>query len=208
MVRLKGPMFSNAASGSFAKVLNFSVNKGVAYARKKPSPKNPNTAPQEASRAALTFLSQQWSSLFPSERDSWGAFPSKPHVPNYNRYLTLNLRLIDTDQGPITLYPYVGGPSILFNPTAVITPATKTLQLAITQGFVPPTWGWMCFRSTTTGFSVTPDTIVALVPYAGVTTTHDDTDLTPGTTYYYRFRGFHRNGFLGVISPEYSGTPF
>jgi len=53
MARLKGPLMSLQASGSLADTLVFADWKGIAYARSKVDPSNPNTAKQQTQRGYL-----------------------------------------------------------------------------------------------------------------------------------------------------------
>lgn len=60
MVRLKGPMMSIEASGTYGGVIVFATWKGIAYARKHVIPTYSNTTAQQNVRSIVTESSKAW----------------------------------------------------------------------------------------------------------------------------------------------------
>lgn len=60
MARLTGPLMSLTASGTLGKAITFSRWKGIAYARTRVIPFNPQTDDQDEVRNAFTCLNEMW----------------------------------------------------------------------------------------------------------------------------------------------------
>lgn len=105
MVKLKGPGFGMAASGSLGKAITYSTSKGRAYVKKKPNPKQPRSGLQVSGRVMMTYLSKQWSQLQTAQQDSWiNSFPD-PRLNAYNSFLRYNLERWRRRAGPTKAYP-------------------------------------------------------------------------------------------------------
>ncbi len=91
MVKTRGPLISQAASGTLAKTLTFSTWKGKSYLRLPGKPTNNQQAPQLGMRAAMGFLSKSWESLTAEQRQTWSELVEPATTPAYNAYLAFNL---------------------------------------------------------------------------------------------------------------------
>ncbi len=105
MVKLKGPGFGIAASGSLGDAITYSTSKGRAYVKKKPNPKQPRTGAQLSMRAMMKFLSQQWQNLNANQQTTWANAYPDPQLNNYNAFLRHNLERWRRKASPSKAYP-------------------------------------------------------------------------------------------------------
>lgn len=90
MVKLKGPLGSQTASGSIGDAVTFSSNKGRAYARTKVDTPNPDTPPQVSRRALWTFLAKAWFAISDPNKATWTPLAQKQSISEFNAYLAYN----------------------------------------------------------------------------------------------------------------------
>lgn len=118
MAKIKFGMFMTEARGKVGGTV-FSKNRGGAYVRTKVTPANGKTARQSFVRQLLGAISQSWSGLTQSERDSFdGAVAqwSKTDVfgdirnpTGKNLFTRLNINLVNSGQAEILLAPAKAG---------------------------------------------------------------------------------------------------
>ena len=92
MVKVSGPMFSLAASGSLADAITFSTNKGRPYVRERVIPSNPKSGAQLGRRAMFTFLTQAWAAITTVKKATWQDLADEIVSSPFNAYLKANLQ--------------------------------------------------------------------------------------------------------------------
>ena len=71
MAKVKGPLLSLQASGTIADAITFSKWKGVATARAKSTPTNPNTTAQQTQRTAFSNAVASWQAQDAATHTTW-----------------------------------------------------------------------------------------------------------------------------------------
>lgn len=207
MARVKGPLFSMDARGSLGKAVVFSIWKGVNYVRRHAIPANPKSAAQVSFRSMMTFLSQIWDSVSAGDKATWDDRADSLGVSPFNAFVGYSQTRWNHFKGPTAAYPAAevgaGGDA----PTTTVTAGVKELSLSIAHGVASPDWGWIIHRSTTTGFTPSRSTAVAVIPTAADPDVYLDAPLTTGETYYYRIGGISDDGVKGTLEAEKNGTP-
>lgn len=205
MVKVAGPAMSLDASGSLGGAIVFSKWKGRNYVRTLVTPANPQSGPQTGLRAMFKFLSQNWAALSAGNKATWLIGATADAVSTFNKYVQFNQLRARNFLGVTAAYPPALVSTVCTAPTAVATAGVRQISLAITKGANPATWGWMIFRSLTTGFTPAFSNMVAAVLIDGSGNgSYVDTPLAAGT-YYYKIKGFNLDAILGTLSTEYSG---
>lgn len=207
MARVKGPLFSMDARGTIGGAIVFSVWKGVNYVRRHAIPANPRSAGQLSFRAMMTFLSQTWNGLSAGDKATWDARADSLSISPFNAFVGYSLNRWNHFKGPTEAYPAAEAGSVADAPTTTVTAGVKENSLSIAHGVTSPDWGWVIHRSTSTGFTPSRSTAVAVIPTTGDPDVFLDAPLVTGTTYYYRIQGFGDDGVLGTLEAEKSGTP-
>lgn len=205
MVKVYGPMMSMDASGTLANAATFSKWKGRNYVRQRVKPSNPQSGPQTGMRAMLKFLSQIWDGLTAGNKATWEDRADATAISNFNAFVSYNQSRWRQFKTPSKEDPAAetgaGGDA----PNTTPTGGVHQIQLSIADGATPPAWGWLIYRSTSTGFTPGYDTLIAAVPRTGTPTVFVDASLAAGT-YYYRVGGFSDDGVAGTLEAERSGT--
>lgn len=147
MVKLRSPMLSTAASGTLAGRLTFGKLRGTSYARNKPTPKQPNSLLQLATRAMFQFLTANWHNLTAAQQATWSdAFPSTD-ISNYNAFIKYNLERWRSFHGPTKAYPETldGTPPTIGGAGAVggVRHIDHAVMPAINPG---DNWGFLILR--------------------------------------------------------------
>ncbi len=156
MVKLTGPALGQAASGSLAGALTFSQSKGRHYVKSFKKPKQPNTKPQMAMRAAMTFLSQQWGIFSQPYKDTWNGPAAYAGISPFNAFQRENLTRIRNLLGPTVAYPAAetgaksgGGPwSVVGAPRELVVNIETSVQnqqwafglYNVAGGSIQPVW--------------------------------------------------------------------
>ncbi len=92
MVKLQGPMFSLAASGTIADTVTFSTWKGRPYARERVIPSNPKSGAQVGRRSMFTFLTQNWDAISTAFKATWQSTADDLIASPFNGYLSVNMK--------------------------------------------------------------------------------------------------------------------
>lgn len=207
MARVKGPLFSMDARGSIGKTLVFSIWKGINYVRRHSIPSNPKSAAQVSMRSMFTFLSQIWNGLTAGNKATWDTRADSLNISPFNVFMAYSMDLWNHYKGPSKEYPAaeagVGG----LAPITTVSAGVKELSLSIAHGATSPDWGWIIHRSTTTGFTPSRSTAVAVIETTADPDVYLDVPLLTGTLYYYRIQGFADDSVMGTLEAETSGTP-
>lgn len=206
MVKVKGPMGSAEAAGSFGGSAVFSRWKGRAYVRSKVTPTNPKSALQVANREMLAFLSQRWKSISDPDQATWYELAFQKQVSYYHAYIALNLDRWRQFAAPAQVYPptETGFLPGITGGGADAGPAH--IDLWFTWGNLYDGSGILIFRSQTPGFTTSRQTLITAQPLPTTGSSHyDDQNLLPGT-YYYNFRTFTTAGKMSVELGELPAT--
>ena len=147
MVKIRGPLYSEGASGTIADALVTSTWKGRSYIRSRVIPTNPRTTAQTATRAPIQFISQACARLTPQEKATWQDLAAQNNVAPYNAFVKKNLTDLNQGNPPTTTDP---APQTSTPPTQpTVTPSTTPTQITLTiaAGATPPEWGYAIYRS-------------------------------------------------------------
>jgi hypothetical protein len=206
MVKLAGPMFSMDASGTIGNAVTFSKSKGRPYARVRVIPSNPKSGPQVGMRSMMRFLSQEWAGMSDPQKASWETRAKATNISEFNAFCSYNMARWRHFTTPSKVDPAAEISTTPAAPTTTITPGVRQLQLSIADGAQVPDWGWLIFRSLTTGFTPAYSNLVQVVPRSATPTVYIDAELT-AVPYYYRIKGIMIDGVAGTLEAETTGTP-
>jgi len=204
MASTKAPLFGLDASGTVGGAIVFSKWRGRTYVRRHAVPSNPKSGLQVGVRAAMKFLSQNWSSLSPALKTEWDDADAADNITGLNSMTKFNMPRNRQNLGLIRAESDSAG-TTPDPPTIAATAAPKSISLAITAGVEAPEYAWYIYRSTADDITGDVSTLIAILPAA--TLSFVDTNLTTGTTYYYEVRGGNHDGELGALSASDTATP-
>lgn len=206
MAIVKGPAMSLDASGSLAGAIVFSKWKGRNYIRQLVTPANPKSGAQTGFRASMKWLAQIWSSLSAANQATWEDRAADMIVSGFNAFTSYNQLRWRNFLTPSKEDPAAEASTPATAPTGAAVAGVRMATVTLTDSGTPPDWGYLLFRSGTTGFTPAISNAVAFVVYdvAGATE-YIDTPLEPGT-YYYRSRGFNDDGIDGALDIEFTVT--
>lgn len=91
MAKIKLSPLVNKIQGSAGPLL-FSSSRGVATVRTKKTPVNPNTAPQQAARAAFRDLMSIWSQFHFQLQNAWTAYGATRDMTGGNAFISLSMQ--------------------------------------------------------------------------------------------------------------------
>lgn len=207
MVKVQAPALSLDASGQLAGALVFSKWKGRNYVRSLVKPANPKTGGQVGVRAAFKFLSQQWSGLGATPQATWEERAEQKVVSEFNAYMSYNLERFRNFLGLSQEDPAALVDTVDAIDTFTATAGERQITIAINDtGTVGDNWGFMIYRSLTTGFTPAFDNLVAIIQsQAGGVVNFVDTPLDPDT-YYYDAKPFTKDAVLGSLDGEINAT--
>jgi hypothetical protein len=197
MVRTRGALLSLDASGTLAKTLIHSSCRGTPYTKRHVIPRDPKTQKQLAGRAAMRWIQNAWPKVSAANRLTWAALAEQDNLPLYQAFLRYNLRRVYLLEAPSPIYP----------PAAVLTagdydyseflPGVRQIHIHFRLGNLNESWALAYYRSTTPNFTTKPEHLI----YGSATMTlnviYDDTDVTPGVSYYYNIRHYGPDGAWG-----------
>ncbi len=204
MAIVKGPAMSLDASGSLAGAVVFSKWKGRNYIRQLVTPANPKSGAQTGFRASMKFLAQNWAGLTAAEQATWLARATDGIYSNFNAFTSYNQLRWRNFLTPSKDDPAAEASTPATAPTGAAVAGVRMATITLTDSATAPDWGYLLFRSTTTGFTPAISNAIALFLWSGAATTvYIDTPLEPDT-YYYRSRGFNDDGIDGALDVEFS----
>lgn len=87
MARTRGPLFSLAASGTIAKLLQFRSIGGVTVTSLPTIPRKPPTTMQQAARTSCTNASYAWADTTSTQRSKWLSLAAARGQPVFALYL-------------------------------------------------------------------------------------------------------------------------
>jgi hypothetical protein len=140
MAKITGALLSFASSGSIAKTVVYSKWKGRPYARQHVTPANPNTAAQQETRNAFSWLQSVFAFGTAGFVSTWQLVATGQVLTDRNAWTKANLP---------TLRPATDITGILFSagakgglPPASIAAAAGTAQITVTLGAPALPSGW------------------------------------------------------------------
>lgn len=204
MASTKAPLFGLDASGTVAGAIVFSKWRGRTYVRRHSVPANPKSGLQVGIRAAMKFLSQNWTALSDAIKAEWDAADAAANITSLNSWAKYNVPRKRQNKGLVRSVNDEAGTTPAA-PTIAVTAQPKSNSIVITEGADAPEFTWEVYRKTTDDNDGDVSTLIAILPYA--TTTFVDVKLTTGTEYFYEVRGGNYDGELGALSASDSGTP-
>jgi len=197
MVKIKGPMGSAEASGSFGGSAVFSTWKGRSYVRTKGPPTNPKTGAQVSARQMLTFLAQQWAALTPPQKATWETLAAQTGIAPYNAFCSINLERWTLFKAPGKVHPITALGTL---PSATFDSATggvahADLHFDITNE--RDWWALLIFRGQSTPVVPGHDNLIAVAARTETgSLDYTDQALDPGT-YYWQARFCTFQGKMG-----------
>lgn len=206
MVKVRGPMGSAEAAGTFGGSAVFSRWKGRAYVRTKVTPTNPKSALQVSARQMLAFLSQQWKEISEPNQATWYERAFQKQVSYYHAYISLNLDRFRQFTAPSQVYPPAETGTLPDLDSLDASGGVAHIELNQTWYNRYHAWGILIFRSQTPGFATSRQTLITVQPLLiDSGPLYDDQNLLPGT-YYYNFRSFTTTGKISAQLGQISGT--
>lgn len=207
MVKVQAPALSLDASGQLGGALVFSKWKGRSYVRTLVKPSNPKSGGQLGVRAAFKFLSQEWADIAAEAKAAWEDLAEADIVSTFNAYMKFNL-LRNRNFLGLTVRPdlmLADAPDAIDDFAAVAGERQITIELS-TLPVVNGCWGFLLYRSTSTGFTPSFDNLIAIVPANGISSVYYvDTPLDPDT-YYYDAKPMNDDASLGALDGEINAT--
>lgn len=206
MVKLRGPCLSLDAAGSIGQALTFSTWRNRPYAKHYATPANPRSPAQTGWRAMVGFLQRYWSLLTTPQQATWESLAEQSNTSPYNAFTRYNLIRWRHFHYPTKTYPAT---ELLDYGNVGVWSFTTTLPRAIQQTLrfsaEYDNWGYVLFRSTSTGFTPAPANAVYIFPIEDAANHYYlDAPLEPGT-YYYRLARFSDDAKAYLSASQQSG---
>lgn len=140
MAKLTGPLMSLGASGTIADTLTYGNWKGIAYARTRVIPANPNSTSQQQTRDVFRFLQEYYKFAPGIAREPWIAAVTGIPMTAINMVLSKNTGLLreEIDLNLMVLSPGAKGG---IPPTGIVsTPGSGQLSVAVSVPTAPSGW--------------------------------------------------------------------
>lgn len=150
MAKVTAPILSFAASGTIAKTATFAKWRGVAYARQRVVPANPQTTDQQFVRRTFALLREMWKLAPQALIDPWDAFASGRPFTGMNKYVGENVRVLN---GDLNMDDWIGSPGA----RGGLPPDSVVLSSPIAGKLV----GTFTVPAAPTGWAITNATLVA-----------------------------------------------
>lgn len=206
MALTKAPLFGLDAGGTLAGAIVFSKWKGRTYVRRHAVPHNPKSGLQVGMRAGFKFITQAYAGLSATIVGHWKTIADKTSITPMNAQLRTSQINIRLGKGCIQDPTAAAGTTPTAPATATATALPKSLLLAWTHPAVTPgNYTAMIWMSTTTGFTPSTATLIAIVSQA--TLTYTVRGLVTGTAYFFRLAETNTDGTIGAQIAQFTGTP-
>jgi hypothetical protein len=206
-MKVTGPAFSLAASGTIGGMITASRWKGRAYFRTRVTPHNPRSPGQVAGRAMFSFLSRAWSAIGSTNQNTWNDLAAATNISPFNAYQKFNMDRWTHVEEP---WQDPTGASATTPPlpgAAVATAGVKQISVTTSFAMDANAWGAIVFAkkgSAPTGVksevvyvAITEDSLFPIFVHTGLTT---------GDTWYYKWQVFGLAGALGALGAEGHAT--
>lgn len=194
MVKLIGPALGQAASGSLAGALTFSSSKGRSYVKRYKKPKQPNSKPQMALRAAMTFLSQQWGAFGAGYKATWNDLATYRNISPFNAFQAENLSRFRNHLAPSVVYPATEVGSKCIGGGWDVRGGVREIQVDLTVTAPQDQWAWTIYNVSASLVQPKWYDLIGVLPSLAVSTeTFHWPQHTPGT-YWITFGQFTTTG--------------
>jgi len=204
MAIVKGPAMSLDASGSLAGAIVFSKWKGRNYVRQLVTPANPRSGAQTGFRASMKWLAQSWSGLSDAEKATWEDRAADMIVSEFNAFTSYDQKRWRNFLTPSKEDPAAEASTPATAPTGAAVAGVRMATITLTDSGTAPDWGYLLFRSISTGFTPAISNAIRFIDWdSGGATEIIDTPLEPDT-YYYRSLGFNDDGVKGALDIEFN----
>lgn len=206
-MKVTGPAFSLAASGTIGGMITASRWKGRAYFRTRVTPHNPRSEGQTAQRAMFKYLSQNWGLIGDGDRATYNGLAAASNVSEFNAYQKFNMDRWTHVLAPSVAYPAaeLGAPDA--PGAAIATAGVKQITATTTNSSFANSYGAVLFAkkgSAPTGVKSEVKAVLYLVDGNPATFVH--TGLTPGDVWHYKWRVFTDSGKYGTLGADGSAT--
>lgn len=196
MVKLKGPGLSLGAAGLLGNTVIFSKWKGRPTLKFSPTVKNPNTQAQQGRRAMLRFLATSFGNLSAADITTWDSLAQAADISTYNAWCKTNMDRWARFLAPSHANPATDSGNVDGVNYADAVALQRSVRIRITPSWFYYAWGYLVYRSTTTGFTPAISNCIR-TGYIDYVTFQPvnwiDGPLPPGT-YYYRYDIFNDTG--------------
>lgn len=191
------------ASGTIGKLMTFSTWKGIPYVRRRVIPKNPKTSAQIGMRSAMQWGSQEWGQLASAVQDTWAALAATGTMSNFNAFIKAGQGNARNNLGYQQSYPNVPADDPVNTADFAASAVERQVHLTWTDGVEAANFGMIIYRSTTMGFTPSPQNMIKWVDM-GVEEYFDN----PGAagTYYYSCKTFATDAKLSAAATEVNAT--
>jgi hypothetical protein len=191
------------ASGKLGGAMVFSKWKGRPYVRELVKPANPRSGGQISMRAMLKFLSQEWAGLGSTPKGTWQTPADAKVISPFNAFVSSGTKRNRSFLAPVQSYPVSVDAAVDAIDDFTATPGVREISiLTNTVAVTDAAWGFLLFRSLTTGFTPAFSNLHAVMVADGANdVTFVDGPLVPDT-YYYDIKPFSLEGFIGALDGE------
>ena len=196
MVKLGGPAMSLDASGTVGGILTFARWKGRPYVRTRVIPSNPKTAAQQAVRAVMKFLAQQWTHVATMDQATWDAGADAKKISAFNQYSSVNLANWRDFLPPSKNAALERDSAAAAITGSVPSDEGRYAQSVLTLAAGPFNWGVIVYLSDTDGFVPNWNNARLLQQATGGGDTTINIGPLPAGIYYLRYHSFSINGLL------------
>ncbi len=203
MVKLQGPIASLSASGGLGKTLIFSSNRGRSYMKRWAAPANPQTNPQTSVRAIVAFISERWTKVNQTYRDTWNPRALQNKTSPFNACLTYNLERWTRFAYPTTTLEPTLPQAFLSWAGFHVVQHVRTITFEQQVGAIRDGTGWPMHRGTSAGFSPSNQNLVRIIPVPSAPGSSFWTDYPKPGTYWYIARRLNADG--NVASANLAG---
>lgn len=140
MAKITGGLLSFDANGTIGKTVTFAKTRGVAYARQRVTPSNPNTTAQQTTRNSWAFVSGVWKNMGSLGRAPWSAYASGKRFNERNAFMGQNQEVLRPESD---LAKFIGSPGAnggLPPSSIALTAGSEQITVDFTNPAAPTGW--------------------------------------------------------------------
>lgn len=140
MASLTGPLLSFSARKTIGKTITYSSWKGIAYARQRVIPANPNSTDQQEIRGIFGWLQRVWAYSPALALEAWDAYAQGQPLTGRNAMAKFNVGPL---QGETDLTNFIMSPAAKSGPVAAdvtFTPGNDLVTVDFTAPTLPQGW--------------------------------------------------------------------
>jgi len=140
MAKTTAPLLGFGAAGQIGKANVHASWKGVTYTRRYVIPANPNSAGQQLTRNAFTWLQQVWKIAVADFQAPWSASVKGKPLTNRNQFSKSNISVLRSATDLANMIGSPGAASGLAAAAITTTPGASKLTMALTAPVLPNGW--------------------------------------------------------------------